>query len=227
MRRNYISPEFMNTAIYGTFNMIQSSNFFGSNILNIEDNICISNQNIIYYQKLNGEQIDISIESSLQSNVYSSSDNKRINHILKIDNNQLNGQKETNTKWILEINYNNVLYDYIYSIIKKNRIFEGVTNKMTNTNDINTSIKEYINKNILNKYKLGNIDVYIIYNDLLINDTLRYQNIWDSNIISNNNLLNKKQISFINNSVEIKFTQEKTSKNYNFKYFFNLNFQIL
>ena len=47
MRRSYISPEFIKSPIYGTFNMIDSSNFFGTNIFNLEDVIYISNQNII------------------------------------------------------------------------------------------------------------------------------------------------------------------------------------
>lgn len=227
MRRSYISPEFIKSPIYGTFNMIDSSNFFGTNIFNLEDVIYISNQNIIYYQKLNGEQIDISVESSLLSNIYSSSDDKQLNHILEIDNTQSTYQKETNTKWILDIKYNEILSNYIFSTIKKNRIFEGVINKMTKSNDINTSIKEYISKNILKKYKLDNIDIYLQYNDLISNNVLRYKNIWNNNIISNNYLLNKNQIFYLDNLVKIKFTQEKTSKNYNFKYYFNLNFKII
>ncbi len=98
---------------------------------------------------------------------------------------------------------------------------------MTKSNDINTSIKEYISKNILKKYKLDNIDIYLQYNDLISNNVLRYKNIWNNNIISNNYLLNKNQIFYLDNLVKIKFTQEKTSKNYNFKYYFNLNFKII
>ena len=64
MRRSYISPEFTDNPIYGTFNMIEESNFFAAKMLEVEDSIYISNQNIIYYQKLTGEQTDLSIESS-------------------------------------------------------------------------------------------------------------------------------------------------------------------
>lgn len=227
MRRNYISPEFIKSPIYGTFNMLESSNFFGTNILNIEDVIYISDQNIIYYQKLNGEQIDISVESSLSSNIYSSFEYKRLNHTLEIDDTQSNYQKDNNTKWILDIKYNEILYNYIFSIIKKNRVFEGVINKMTKSNDINTAIREYINKNILKKYKLDSIDIYILYSDLVSNNILRYNNIWDDKIVSDDNLLNKKQIIYLDDLVEIKFTQEKTSKTFNFKYYFNLNFKII
>jgi len=61
MRRDYISPEYKSVRVYGTFNMLEESNFFGSKMLEIEDSIIISNQEIIYYQNENGEQIDYSI----------------------------------------------------------------------------------------------------------------------------------------------------------------------
>ena len=51
MRRSYISPEYTESSIYGTFNMLEESNFFAAKMLEIEDSIYISNQNIIYYQK--------------------------------------------------------------------------------------------------------------------------------------------------------------------------------
>jgi hypothetical protein len=50
MRRSYISPEFDHNDVYGTFNMIEESNFFGSKMLEIEDSIYIDVQNLIYYQ---------------------------------------------------------------------------------------------------------------------------------------------------------------------------------
>jgi hypothetical protein len=30
MRRNYISPEFEHKEVYGTYNMVEESNFFGA-----------------------------------------------------------------------------------------------------------------------------------------------------------------------------------------------------
>ena len=76
MRRNYISNEYIYSNIPGSFNMLEESNYFGAKMLEIEDALYISNQNLIYYQQPNGEQFDMSIESTLLSNIYSSSDNK-------------------------------------------------------------------------------------------------------------------------------------------------------
>ena len=113
MRRSYISPEYTESSVYGTFNMIEESNFFGAKMLEVEDTIDISNQNIIYYQKLTGEQIDISIESSLPSQVYSASDNMKSRQSIIIDPTQLSYQKDGNTKWVLTIDLKNILIDLI------------------------------------------------------------------------------------------------------------------
>ena len=88
MRRSYISPEYQTKAVYGTLNMLEESTFFGAKMLEIEDSITIDTLDIIYYQNQNGEQLDLSIESSFASIVYSSSDDKKSNHTLVLDPSQ-------------------------------------------------------------------------------------------------------------------------------------------
>ena len=227
MRRSYISPEFTDNPIYGTFNMIEESNFFAAKMLEVEDSIYISNQNIIYYQKLTGEQIDLSIESSLPTQVYSSSNNMKSNQILTLDESQFDFQKESNTKWILDINLKNILSDYLFAVMKKYRTFEGLTNKLTKSNDVNTCIREYISNNVINRYKFSKLDFYISYTDLRNQNVLRYKNTWKETIVSNSNLSNKKRIdiAFDESVLKVLFTQEKISSLYNFDYYFNILFE--
>lgn len=227
MRRNYISPEYTNTSIYGTFNMVEEGNFFASKMLDIEDSILISNQNIIYYQKLTGEQLDLAIESSLPSYVYSSADSMNSYHILILDESQLEYQKENNTKWILNVDIKSILADYLFAILKRYRTFEGISNQLTKTNDINTSIKEYIDRNVIDRYKFSKLDLYVSYKDLKDQNVLRYVNTWNQNIISDSNLLTKKQteIKYDYSSAMISFNQEEISSLYNFDYYFTILFQ--
>lgn len=227
MRRNYISPEYTNTSIYGTFNMVEEGNFFASKMLDIEDSILISNQNIIYYQKLTGEQLDLAIESSLLSYIYSAADSMNLYHTLILDESQLEYQKENNTKWILNVNIKSILADYLFAILKRYRTFEGISNQLIKTNDINTSIKEYIDRNVIDRYKFSKLDLYISYTDLKNQNVLRYINIWNQNIISDSNLLTKKQteIKYDYSSAIISFNQEKISSLYNFDYYFTILFQ--
>ena len=227
MRRSYMSPEYNNIPIYGTFNMFEESNFFAAKMLEVEDSIYISNQNIIYYQKSTGEQVDLAIESSLPTQVYSASDNMKSHQRLTLDNTQFDYQKESNTKWILDIDLRNILSDYLFATMKRYRTFEGITNPLTKNNDINTAIREYISNNVTNRYKLSRLDLYVSYTDLRSQNVLRYKNTWKSTIISDSNLLKKKQvdIAFDESTLKILFTQEKPSSLYNFDYYFNILFE--
>jgi hypothetical protein len=227
MRRSYISPEYTESSIYGTFNMVEESNFFAAKMLEIEDSIYISNQNIIYYQKATGEQIDLSIESSLPTQVYSASDNMKTHQSIIIDPSQLDYQKDGNTKWILTIELKDILTDYLFAIMKRYRTFEGVTNNLTRTNDVNTAMKQYISNNVLNRYKFSKIDLYVSYKDLMKQNVLRYKNTWNPNIVSDANLLKKaqKDLSFDDSEMKVYFSQEKQSSQYNFEYYFNILFE--
>ena len=227
MRRSYISPEYNNIPIYGTFNMVEESNFFAAKMLEVEDTIYISNQNIIYYQRLTGEQIDLSIESSLPSQVYSASDNMKTHQSIIMDPTQMNYQKEGNTKWVLTVDLKSILTDYIFATMKRYRTFEGISNNLTRTNDVNTAVKQYISNNVLNRYKFSRLDLYVSYKDLMKQNVLRYVNTWNPNIASDSNLLKKSQkdISFDESELKVLFTQEKPSDSYNFEYYFNILFE--
>lgn len=227
MRRSYMSPEYSNTQIYGTFNMVEESNFFAAKMLEVEDSIYVSNQNIIYYQKSTGEQIDLAIESSLPTQVYSASDNMKSHQKLTLDDAQLDYQKESNTKWILNIDLVNILSDYLFAVMKRYRTFEGISNPLTRTNDVNTAIREYIANNVTNRYKLSRLDLYVSYTDLRSQNVLRYKNTWKSTISLDSNLLKKKQmdVAFDESTLKVLFTQEKPSSQYNFDYSFNILFE--
>ncbi len=179
MRRTYISPEFDNTRVFGTYNMKEESALFASKMLEIEDSLILDNQNLIYYQNESNEQLDISIESSLPSIAYSTSNDKKSNHKLEIDKSQTDLQKESNTKYLLTIDLKTILSNYIFSILKQYRTFEGVKNNMTKNNDINFSIKEYVTKNVIDRYKFDKVELYIKYNDLRVDNILRFDNTWD------------------------------------------------
>ena len=227
MRRTYISSEYSNTKTYGTFNMVEESNYFGSKMLEIEDNIYIENQNIIYYQRPSGEQINLSAETSIDSPVYSASSDKEKNHSLKIDESQTNYQKENSTKWIMDIKINNVLSNFLFANLKRYRTFEGMKTSLTRTNDVNITIREYIDKNVSNRYKLSKIDLYIKYKDLRSQNVLRFKNTWNSTIGIDSNKFQKIQTetTFDGSNIKLLFNQEQPSTQYSFEYYFNILFE--
>ena len=207
MRRSYISPEYQTKAVYGTLNMLEESTFFGAKMLEIEDSITIDTLDIIYYQNQNGEQLDLSIESSFASIVYSSSDYKQKDHTLVLDPSQPKSQLDNNTRWILTIDLKTIITDYLFATLKKFRTFEGIKNEMNIYTNTDTAIKSYINYNILNRY--------------------RYKSTWDKNSINTSNLLTKLQTEteFDESSIKVTFNQEKPSSTYRFDYYFNILFE--
>lgn len=227
MRRTYISPEFENNEVYGTFNMLEESNFFGAKMLEIEDKITISNENIIYYQRTNGEQSDLETEMTLDSYIYSSSDDKLVNHTLILDPTQTKNNLENNTKWILNVSLDKILSNFLYAEMKRWRTFEGIKSDMTIYNDINVALKNYISLNVVNRYKFKSLDLYINYTDLRSQNVLRYKNNWNQNTIKPEFKFTKFQsiAGFNDTSVQILFTQEKPSSSYKFDYFFDILYE--
>jgi len=226
MRRNYISPEFKYVNINGTMNMTEQTSFFGSKMLDIQDSISILNENLIYYQDQNREQLNFSLEKNLDPIVYSSVNDKSSNHIIKSDESQSSIQLASNTKWNIEIDLNKILSNYIFATLKKYRTFEGVKNNMTIFNNTDSAINDYILKNVINRYKYKSVDFFVDYKPFSDDGSMKYKNTFDE--IMNSSLITKKIQSILNESqgkLNIIFNQEKSSASYNFNYYFNLYFE--
>lgn len=227
MRRTYISPEFNYNRVFGTFNMREESTFFGSKMLEIEDSLSLHNQGIIYYQNSNSEQIDISIETSLTPIIYSTSDDKKINHTLIIDDSQSDSQRNTQTRYIMNIDLKTILKNFLFATLKQYRTFEGVRNNMCYSGDVNTSIKDYIEKNILDRYKFQRVDLFLKYVDLRNQNVRRFNNIWavDTDDVSRSEYQLKRfqtETDFNDSTVKLTFNQEQSSQIYSFEYYFKL-----
>ncbi len=227
MRRNYMSPEFDYNKVYGTYNMIEESSFFGSKMIEIEDLIIIDEKNLIYYQNLNGEQIDISIENSLSPVVFSSSDSKYINSNLTIDQNQSDFDRNNKSKFVLEVDIISIFKEYLFGLLKQYRTFEGVSNQLTSSGDVNSAIREYIFNNIISKYQFQKIEVFIKYNDIINQNILRFKNNWNSNIgvseYRHNKIETKTEFDY--SKISVFFNQEKISSEYSFDYYYKLYFE--
>lgn len=240
MRRTYISPEFDYSRVFGTLNMREESSIFGSKMLEIEDSIYINNQSLVYFQSLNKEQIDLTIESSLTPISYSSGEDKQRNSLLVIDDSQSSSQRDTTTRWILTIDLKTILTNYIFATLKRYRTFEGVKNNMTSFGDVDFAIKDYVVKNVLDRYKLSRIDLYVKWVDI-DNQSLRLDNVWAGSvsqktgrsatlpvdIVKEEWILKsfQSQTEFDFSSTIITFSQEKVSSKFCFDYFFNLFYE--
>lgn len=225
MRRNYISPEYKYQPVNGTLNMLEQTSFFGSKMIDIQDSVSISNENIIYYQNVNFEQLNFTLEKNLTPIVYSTVEDKLSNHKIVRDPSQTSTQENYNTRWIIEINLKSILSNYLFSTLKKYRTFEGVRNSMTLYNNVNTSISEYISKNIINRYKYSTIEFFVEYKHFSQDGSLRFKN--DFIELSDTSLKTNKIQTILSDDeskLRIIFNQENPSSDYNFNYYFNLFF---
>jgi hypothetical protein len=239
MRRSYISPEFDYKPVFGTYNMQEISSLFSSKMLEIEDFLEIHDQNLVYFQTQNSEQLDLSIESSLTPISYSASDDKKNNHTLVIDDSQSLTTRDTRTRWIMTINLNKILTNYLFATLKRWRTFEGVRNNMTKNNDVNFAIQEYIIKNVTDRYKLSKIELFINYVDIKDKNNLKFNNLWagTSNVLRTAKLTTdisieanrlksfQSQTEFDFSSTRITFSQERNSSDFCFDYYFKLFYE--
>jgi hypothetical protein len=229
MRRKYISPEFEYKKVYGTLNMLEQSSFFGSKMLEIEDKIEIKNENIIYYQNSNSEQIDLASERALPQIIYNTVSDKGKKHRLFLDDSQKEIDRKGNTAWVLDIEIKSILENYIFATMKKWRSFEGVTTDMTYNGNVNLALSDYIEKNVLNRYKFSRVELYLKPIDLLTLGKLKFNNNYDVNIENSDYLFTKFQTETDSNDLDVrlKFYQSKPGSQYSFSYYYNLYFEKL
>lgn len=224
MRRNYISPEFVYSNKNGTLSNKEIKFPFGSKMMEIDDFIQLNEESIIWFESSNADQLNLVSEQSLPPKSLDIIDLKRKSHTLQIDATQINTQKNSNTKWVLQMNILNLLTEFIFAKIKQARTFEGVTSAETQKNNINTSIRDYISKNIISRYKFDSVNMWVRYNSLTNDQSLRYSNFFTPTIKFNTNKLNKFSTNLENNILKITFNQDQLSTQFNFEYYFTINF---
>jgi hypothetical protein len=219
MKITHISPEFIYNRVFGTLSMREKKSFFSSKLIKYDDSITIQNQNIVYYQQSNKEQININSEILLGSVVYNTSEDKKTNSFLRLN--------PSNNSWILTINYGTILQNFLFATLKKWRTFEAVTNNITLNNDIDIAINQYIKDNLLQIYELSKVELFISYNNIATGTGLLINsNTFDENIANNSNLFTTFSSALDTNKMidVISFSQDKPNNEFNFNYYFNLYF---
>ena len=131
------------------------------------------------------------------------------------------------TTFVLGKQWSSTFTNFLFANLKRYRTFEGLKTSITRTNDVNTAIREYIDKNVSNRYKFKKIDLYIKYKDLRSQNILRFKNTWNTTIGIDSNKFQKIQTetAFDGSSIRLIFNQEQPSAQYSFEYYFNILFE--
>lgn len=221
MRRTYISPEFKYLNRPGTLNMKETTSFFGSKMMDIRDSIIADNNNIVYYTNNMGEQLNFNLEKNNEAIVYNTITDKNKNHVISQDKAQPQTQIDSNCRWIVDIELKKILQNYLFAELKSARTFEGVQNATTIYGNVDDAIKQYIDKNLMDRYGFIGIDFYVQYVDLSVQDRRRFLNKFSETASSTANLARIQSIAnFDNSQLRVLFNQELPTTTHCFDYYF-------
>lgn len=239
MKENLILKKYQTEPVYGTYNLTEEKTFFGSKVMEVEDEIIINNSAIQYFQfsdindPNNGYQyyeLDLFFEELLLLELVNL---KRNNHTInKFHQSEID--ERYNTRWKIEINTREILMQYLFAKIKERRTFKTIDHTLLRNKNINESIYLYISKNILDRYKFDKIDFFVKYEDIKDVSQLtilkKYDPIFKSEI-----QLKKYKVENINveinnfidplSTLKMNYSQTKPSTDYKFDYYFNIYYK--
>jgi len=245
MKDSLVLKTYKTEDINGTYNMNEEKSFFGTKLMDIDDEIYLTDKSIQYLEvqksgttsetKNNGYQyseINLFEESLYIMDIVALKyDNHTISKSL-----QLKIDEEQNTRWEININIKEILIEYLFAKIKESRTFKSLNYENFSNKNINKSIKNYIYYNLLDRYEFDNIDLFIKYIDIENNHIYetsaikQYDPLFNQSIelpeykITNTNIKLDLYLDKLA-PIKVNYFQTKSSLQYKFDYYFNLKFK--
>jgi len=234
MKSDLIISRYKTEKIIGTKSSFDARTFFGSKMIDIEDNITIDNSLIQYSEvydtddkRNNGYQYydDVdNVEKIYLVNLFDVKDNY---HTITLGS-QSATDLRLNTNWTILVNWKDILIQYIYLKLKEQRTFKTIKFQNVLSENINLYIKKYIENNLTSRYEIGIIDFYIKYFDLDegdedTNPNLLLNPIFDASIQSKENRVKNVNTTTFPEILNIQYKQTESSQYKKFHYYFDLN----
>ena len=235
MKSDLIITRFKTEPIIGTKESNDTKTFFGSKMVDIEDNIIIDDSKIQYSELFktgitdnNGYQYYQDIDNLESIYLVDLTDVKYDNHSITLVS-QAVIDLTNNTQWSISINWKDILKRYIFCKLKNRRTFKCIKYTDVLSENINLFINDYITDNLLNRYQFSQLNFYVEYVDLQTGDEFSNPNLLfdpkftidvkkDSNSIKNVNSKLSDDLLLIN------YKQTQSSANKKFNYYFDLIF---
>lgn len=252
MKENLILKKFKKELVHGTFNLLEEETFFGSKIMELEDDVIIDDKSVQYFQKyyIVDDPNDATGQTLAKNNGYQYYNLNSFDETfflldtveLKFQNHTITKAQQStideknNTKWIINVDIKTILREYLFARIKERRTFNSITYEELMNNDINNSIYDYITTNLLDRFSFDYVDFYVKYVDIK-NNTI-WSNLtlkqFDPQYRSDIELEENRNTSVnveINNYIDplanltINYNQTKSSSDYKFDYYFNIYYK--
>jgi len=240
MKNDLIITRFKTEPTIGTKNSYDPKTFFGSKMVDVEDNIIIDDINI-QYSEVRNIVIDNNIKTENNGYQYfedldeiekvilkNLSDLKLEKHTINLVS-QSTIDLQNNTQWILYIDWKDILTEYIFYKLKNRRTFKCIRYDNILNENINYYIKEYIRYNLLNRYNFSEIKFYIKYYDLddgneNVDPNLLFNPIFSPELKIDDNLIKDINVINTNDKLTVNYKQTESSENKKFNYYFDLFF---
>lgn len=236
MKENLILKQFETERVNGTYELEEFRLFFGSKMLEIEDEILINDRTIQYSEEEKTGFQYYDAESQSINEMFSTPNLntlKQDNHEIKLIP-QNETDLENNTKWKIKIDMKNIIINYIFYKLKESRTFKGLNRNNFLNKNINLSIKNYIKANVVNRYRYKKLDLYIKYNNIeesqnvLTETKLQFQTEFNPLVKDNINLIQDyttNNDSLRITTLDVLYNQIRPSNNFNFDYYFDIYFE--
>lgn len=245
MKDNLILKKYDTENVNGSFNLIEEKTFFNTKVMDIEDEIHITDKSIQYLQIFSGGTSSEMINNGYQyfemnqfletlfimDVVQVKLDNHTINKLL-----QTKQDEKNNTRWEININIKEILIEYLFGKIKEARTFKSMSYVDFSTNNINKSIYEYIRVNLLDRYEFDSVELFVKYIDIKNNavytalphkqyDPKYNQSVEETEYKVTN--ANMKLNLFLDKlaPIKINYFQTKPGLDYKFDYYYNIHYK--
>jgi len=233
MKSDLIITRFKTQPIVGTVSPYEQKTFFGSKMIDIEDEIIIDESNIQYSEIFNSEnsnnngyQYYEDIDNLEKIYLVNLSYTKYIHHSIDLMS-QSDMDLQNNTNWTLLISWKDILTDYLFYRLKEVRTFKCIKYTDVLSENINLYIREYIDKNLLNRYQFSKLNLYIEYlpldnDNINIKPNLQFDPLFTVNVKKDTNLITNVNAIVYDDIIDVKYKQTQSSKTYKFNYYFDI-----
>jgi hypothetical protein len=238
MKTNTMIQEYKKEPVIGTKTAKEVRSFFGTNLVDIEDEIVISDISIQYSDTLTDhyQYYDLTtLVNEQEVNVLRSLDD------IKYENHTIDLYRQSytdydNLQWNYVIKARNILKEYLFARLKESRMMKSVRKEQTPKSDINTFVYDYIEFNLLDRYNISYITYYVQYKNviddgntfnnqyMIINPTFNKNSYKTDNVVKDVRILTT---DYLNNLGDVNMTyyQIKNSIQYTFDYYFEIKYK--
>lgn len=233
MKNDLIITRFKTEPIVGTMSTFDPKTFFGSKMIDVEDEITVDESQIQYTEIIdssntnnNGYQyfVDVDdLETEFLKDLTVLKEDKH--NIVLLPQSTLD--LTNNTNWNLVIDWKDILLEYLFYKLKEFRTFKCINYTDVLSENINFFIREYITNNLLNRYKFTRLDMYIEYYDLENLDAdkkpnLIFDPLFTANVKNDDNLIKNINAVIFDTTVSVSYKQTQSSTSKKFNYYFDL-----